>query len=127
MILLFYLVCSTVLSENLEGHMKRCPLLKQTQSLSSQPFFQKGINGGKDDEDGGDEKGAMVPTLASLENTTSVMKRNAVYSMSVTEFSKLINKIQSIHSSICNDIRDSHKVPEACDIWIKREVDRFAD
>lgn len=67
----------SVLSENLEGHMKRCPLLKQAQSLSSQPFYQKGINGGKDDEDEGDEKGAAAPTLASLENATSLMKRNA--------------------------------------------------
>lgn len=127
MILLFYRVCSSVLSENLEGHVKRCPLLKQAQSLSSQPFYQKGINGGKDDEDEGDEKGAGAPTLASMENTTSVMKRNAVHSMTVTEFSKLISKIQSIHSSICNDIRDSHKIPEACDIWIKREVDGYTD
>lgn len=114
----------SVLSENLEGHMKRCPLLKQAQSLSSQRFYQKGINGGKDDEDEGDEKGAAAPTLASLENATSLMKRNAVYSMTVPEFSILISKIQSIHSSIRNDIRDSYRVPEACDIWIKREVDR---
>lgn len=127
-IFLFYLICSSVLSDNLEGHMKRCPLLKQAQSLSGQPFYQKGINGGKDDEDEEDEKGALAPTLASSEDTasvTSAMKRNAVHSMTVPEFSKLISQILSIHRSICNDIQDSNRVPDACDIWIKREVDGY--
>ncbi|XP_002515211.2 tRNA:m(4)X modification enzyme TRM13 [Ricinus communis] len=97
----------SVLKENLEGHIKRCPLLKQTQSLSLQPFYQKGINAGKEDDD----------------DITSEMKRNAVYSMTVSEFYKLIKKIESIHASLCNDILESFKLPEACNMWIKREID----
>ncbi|KAL9360253.1 hypothetical protein Peur_048376 [Populus x canadensis] len=67
----------SVLKENLESHVKRCPLLKQAQSLSLQPFYQKGINAGKEEEEEED-----------------------------------------------NDIWESYKVPEACNMWIKREVDR---
>ncbi|KAK9266716.1 hypothetical protein L1049_007369 [Liquidambar formosana] len=110
----------SVLEENLEGHVKRCPLLKQVQSLTLQPYYQKGINGGKEDEK---EEETPAPTLGFLENTTSEMKRNAVYSMTVLEFSNLICKIEAIHSSICNDIRDSYKVPEACgEATISRET-----
>ncbi|KAK9287987.1 hypothetical protein L1049_016432 [Liquidambar formosana] len=111
----------STLLKNLEGHIKRCPLLKQVQSLTLQPYYQKGINGGKEDEK---EEETLTPTLGFLENTTSEMKRNAVYNMTVPEFSNLVSKIEAIHSSICNDIRDSYKVPEACGVWIKREVDR---
>ncbi|XP_047254351.1 tRNA:m(4)X modification enzyme TRM13 homolog isoform X9 [Capsicum annuum] len=52
------------------------------------------------------------------------MKRNAVRAMTLFEFSQLINKIKSVHASICNDIRDSFKIPQACDIWTNRQVDR---
>ncbi|CAK7348513.1 unnamed protein product [Dovyalis caffra] len=98
----------SVLNQNLDGHVKRCPLLKQAHSLSLQPFYQKGINAGKEEED----------------SVSSEMKRSAVYSMTVIEFCELINKIESLHASICKDIWESYKVPEACNRWIKREVDR---
>ncbi|PKH55890.1 hypothetical protein CRG98_050315 [Punica granatum] len=52
------------------------------------------------------------------------MKRNAVYSLSLPQFYGLIGKIKSLHESICKDIGESYKIPEACDKWIKREVDR---
>ncbi|XP_021611493.1 tRNA:m(4)X modification enzyme TRM13 homolog isoform X1 [Manihot esculenta] len=97
----------SVLQENLEGHVKRCPLLKQTQSLSLQPYYQKGINAGKEEDNA----------------ITSEMKRIAVYSMTVSEFYELIKKIESIHATICDDISESYKIPEACNMWIKREVD----
>ncbi|KAJ6404040.1 hypothetical protein OIU84_012270 [Salix udensis] len=100
----------SVLKENLGGHVKRCPLLKQAQSLSLQPFYQKGINAGNEEEE--------------EDNVSSEMKRSAVYSMTVTQFCKLINKIESVHASTCKDILESYKVPEACNMWIKREVDR---
>lgn len=100
---------SSVLQENLEGHVKRCPLLKQTQSLSLQPYYQKGINAGKEEDNA----------------ITSEMKRIAVYSMTVSEFYELIKKIESIHATICDDILESYKIPEACNMWIKREVDRY--
>lgn len=100
---------SFVLKENLESHVKRCPLLKQAQSLSLQPFYQKGINAGEEEEE---------------DNVSSEMKRSAVYSMTVAQFCKLIKKIESVHASTCKDIWESYKVPEACNKWIKREVDR---
>ncbi|CAH9134670.1 unnamed protein product [Cuscuta epithymum] len=97
----------TVLQENLQSHLKRCPLLKQTQSLSLQPFYQKRINAGTESEF----------VLAASE-----IKRSAVYSMSVYEFSKLITKIRSIHASICNFIPDSFKIPQACSNWTDRQA-----
>lgn len=106
----FHVFDSSVLKENFESHVKRCPLLKQAQSLSLQPFYQKGINAGKEEEE--------------EDNVSSEMKRSAVYSMTVTQFCKLINKIESVHASTCKDIWESYKVPEACNMWINREVDR---
>ncbi|KAL5859317.1 hypothetical protein ACOSQ4_000613 [Xanthoceras sorbifolium] len=111
----------SVLKENLEGHVKRCPLLKQVQSLIHQPFYQKGINAGKD----GEEEQLNTLSYALVEdNVTSEMKRNAVYSLNVTGFCDLIKKIESVHGLIRDDIRDSFKIPEACSVWINREVDR---
>ncbi|MBA0578968.1 hypothetical protein Gorai_021237, partial [Gossypium raimondii] len=52
------------------------------------------------------------------------MKRNAVYSLNISEFFEMIGKIESVHAQICNDIKDSYKIPEACGVWIKGEVDR---
>ncbi|KAK6937221.1 Methyltransferase TRM13 [Dillenia turbinata] len=103
--------CNSVLQENLESHVRRCPFLKQVQSLTQQPFYQKGINSGYDEDE--DEN-----------NVTSQMKRDAVYSLSVPQFSALIRKIETLHASICEDIRDSFLIPESCSIWIKREIDR---
>ncbi|XP_050236488.1 tRNA:m(4)X modification enzyme TRM13 [Mercurialis annua] len=100
----------SVLKENLEAHLKVCPLLKQKQSLSLQPFFQKGIN-------------AVDKVGDDHDVITSEMKRSAVYSLTVTDFNKLIEKIASLHDSLCNNIVDSTKFPEACNMWIKREID----
>jgi tRNA:m4X modification enzyme len=120
-----------VLKENLDGHVKRCPLLKQVQSLTLQPFYQKGINAGRDDavndeeQEEGEDLGAInKPVLGSLDDISSEMKRRAVYGMSVPEFCKLIEKIEDVHGLICKDIRDSYNMPEACNIWINREIDR---
>lgn len=105
------------------------------QSLTLQPFYQKGINAGKEADqeeletfrpEGADDlESSNDPASGSLDNILSEMKRNAVYSMTVIDFYKLIEKIEHVHESICKDIQDSYKVPEACGIWIKREVDRY--
>ncbi|XP_047979813.1 tRNA:m(4)X modification enzyme TRM13 homolog [Salvia hispanica] len=105
----------SVLEENLETHLNRCPLLTQTQSLSRQPFYQKGINAGSDDDE---EKSKSDSSF------TSEMKRNAVYSMAVPYFLDLIAKIKSVHASVCSTIPDSYRIPEACSIWTNREVDK---
>ncbi|WRX08180.1 Methyltransferase TRM13 - like 1 [Theobroma cacao] len=44
--------------------------------------------------------------------------------LNISQFFELIRKIESVHAQICKDIKDSYKIPEACGIWIKREVDR---
>lgn len=103
-----------MLEENLESHLSKCPLLKQTQSLSRQPFYQKGINAGTEDDEQEEDS-----------TFTSEMKRNAVYSMPVPKFLDLIAKIKSVHASICTTIPDSYKIPEACNIWTNREVDKY--
>ncbi|KAG6717240.1 hypothetical protein I3842_04G088700 [Carya illinoinensis] len=102
----------SVLKDNLQGHVKRCPLLKQVQSLTLQPFYQKGINAGRDEN------------KEDLGHVSSEMKRAAVHGMGLSEFFKLIEKIESVHGLVCKDICDSYKMPEACNMWIKREVDR---
>lgn len=97
----------SVLESNLENHLRRCPLLKHKNSLSLQPFYLKGINGG-DVED---------------EDVSSESKRMAVHSLTAPELIKLIEKIKSVHASIGKDIQDSYNVPEACRIWINRAID----
>ncbi|KAK9950437.1 hypothetical protein M0R45_005929 [Rubus argutus] len=123
----------SVLQENLEGHLRRCPLLKQVESLTHQPFYQKGINAGKEEDPEEretlsrkrveDSALADEPKSRAFNNILSEMKRT-VYSMSVPDFLKLIEKIESVHKSICKDIQESYKIPDACGMWIKREVDR---
>ncbi|XP_050378772.1 uncharacterized protein LOC126796045 [Argentina anserina] len=124
----------SVLEENLEGHLRRCPLLKQLESLTHQPFYQKGINAGTEE----DPQELEVVTSETVEDSAlavdepksgeliyilSEMKRT-VYGMSVPDFYRLVEKIECVHKSICKDIYESCKVPEACGMWVKREVDR---
>ncbi|XP_057965859.1 uncharacterized protein LOC131156304 isoform X2 [Malania oleifera] len=96
--------------------------------MPNRPF--SGINRCTDEEDEEAEEEGKTPnpnkhSSGFLDGTTSEMKRNAVYSMSVPEFFKLISKIESVHVLICKDVRDSYKMPKACEIWIKREADRL--
>lgn len=109
-----------MLEENLESHLNRCPLLKQTQSLSRQPFYRKGINAGSDDDEEKEEKSKSDCVF------TSEMKRSAVYSMAVPYFLDLIGKIKSVHADVCSTIPDSYRIPEACSIWTNREVDKYS-
>ncbi|GMP87366.1 hypothetical protein CsSME_00039763 [Camellia sinensis var. sinensis] len=134
----------TVLEENLQGHLRRCPLLKHVQSLSTQPFYQMGTNAGTDEEEEEEEEeekeeilfrpmGVKDCTpLNDLSSSssgplggiiTSEMKRNAVYTMTATQLSEIISKIQSVHASICRDIQHSYKIPKACSVWINQQVD----
>lgn len=112
-----------MLEENLQSHLNRCPLLKQAQSLLRQPYYQKGVNAGGEEDEEETPKSSGVKDYS----VTSEMKRNSVYAMSVPEFSKLIAKIKSIHASICNDIQDSFKISEACSIWTNRQVDKYLE
>ncbi|KAI4365281.1 hypothetical protein MLD38_021278 [Melastoma candidum] len=105
----------SVLAENLEGHLKRCPLLKFSQSLSQQPYFRKGINGGKYEG---------ILSNGGHSDITSEMKRTSVYSLTIDKFQDLIFKIKSIHETIVKQFEESYKIPDACDIWIKRQIDR---
>ncbi|PIN24557.1 tRNA:m4X modification enzyme [Handroanthus impetiginosus] len=115
-----------VLEENLQSHLSRCPFLKQAQSLSRQPFYQKGINAGGENEGGEEEEQKEEKEKKATKDSTytSEMKRNAVYAMSVSKFLELIAKIKSVHASTCNRIPDSYKIPEACNVWTNREVDK---
>uniref|UniRef100_A0A9I9DV23 tRNA:m(4)X modification enzyme TRM13 n=1 Tax=Cucumis melo TaxID=3656 RepID=A0A9I9DV23_CUCME len=109
----------SVLRENLQGHVKRCPLLKQTQSLAGQPFYQKGINAGEEDS-----MSANGPDSGLSDSISSEMKRNIVYGMSGDQFHRLLGKIRALHDLICKDIQDSYQIKEACNMWIKGEIDR---
>lgn len=122
---LVYRFCciSSILQENLDAHVKRCPMQKQVQALQMQPFFKKGVNSGKDDES--EANFSCSKPCSESSDITSEMKRNAIYQMSVPEFSELLKKIQSIHSSIFSNIQDSYAMPEACNRWLKKQVDRY--
>lgn len=109
-----------MLRENLEGHVKKCPLLKQTQSLAVQPFYQKGINAGEEDSISSNEL-----VSGSSDCISSEMKRNLVYGMSGVEFHRLLGKIRALHGQICKDIQESYRIKEACNMWIKGEIDRY--
>ncbi|RWR94504.1 tRNA:m4X modification enzyme TRM13 [Cinnamomum micranthum f. kanehirae] len=120
----------SILQENLDAHVKRCPMQKQVRALQMQPFFKKGVNCGKDDEVEGlsskstEAKISCSGPYSESSEITSEMKRNAIYQMSKPEFSGLLKKIQSIHISICSNIQDSYAIPEACDRWLKNQGDR---
>lgn len=119
-----------MLQENLESHIKRCPLLKQAQSLSLRPFYQKGINAGDDDEEriSPDLHKTVLPSndpSTQSDHVSSEMKRNAVYGLTLPQFCGLIDKIKSLHESICKDIQDSFQIREACDEWIRRKEGRY--
>lgn len=102
---------SNVLQENLDGHLKKCPFMKYAESLSLLPYYSKGINSGEEENE-------------VVDYVTSEMKRKAVHGMTAKELAELISKIKSVHASICNDIQDSHKIPEACGVWTNHEIDR---
>ncbi|KAI9099003.1 hypothetical protein K1719_024770 [Acacia pycnantha] len=114
-----------VLKQNVERHVKRCPMLKQVQSLSLQPFYRKGINAGREDEETLSVRDSISPKplTVPLDNVSSEMKRDIVHNMSVLEFSNLVGKIESVYESFSNDIQDSYRIPEACSRWIKCAVE----
>ena len=90
--------------ENLKGHLKRCSLLEQVQALSTQPFYQKTVNAGKEGER--KEQETLIPSSGSFDNVTFEMKRDAVYSLKIPKFFELIRKIESVLAQICKDIKD---------------------
>ena len=108
-----------MLEQNLNWHVKRCPLLKQVQSLSDQPFYKKGINAGSDGEQQEVETSGFNDSKLTTMTVSSEMKRNALHGMSVPKFCNLIEKIESVHESLCKDIQDSFQMPEVCRLWIK--------
>ncbi|KAK9723693.1 hypothetical protein RND81_05G018400 [Saponaria officinalis] len=97
----------TVLEQNLQAHVNKCPMLKQAHALSLEPYYLKGINSGTNDI-----------------LTSSEMKRNLVYSLTLPQFSALLSKIRAIHCCVCNDIPFSYKLPHTLDVWIKSLIDR---
>ncbi|KAK1278910.1 hypothetical protein QJS04_geneDACA015822 [Acorus gramineus] len=116
----------SILKENMDAHIKRCPFEKQNQELKTQPFYKKGVNGGGR-EDPESLMGGEVGNAHCGEKTciiTSDMKRNMIYKLGVLEFLELVGKIESIHKSLCSFIKDSYVMPEACEGWLASQIDR---
>ncbi|RLN20051.1 hypothetical protein C2845_PM02G42510 [Panicum miliaceum] len=99
----------TVLEENLEAHVGKCPLKKQVAALAAQPYYSKGINSG------GAEAGRGI---------TSAEKRAAVYRLTEDEFRGLLGKIRSVHAAAAVAMRESYLITGACDKWMGGQVDR---
>nr|CAD1821890.1 unnamed protein product [Ananas comosus var. bracteatus] len=98
----------SVRQENLDSHVKRCPLRKQAEALEAQPYYSETINAGDPDEI----------------TVSSAAKRSAIYNLSVLEFYDLVDKIRSVHSAAATALQDSYVVPEACEAWLKGQIDR---
>ncbi|MCL7045132.1 hypothetical protein MKW94_030693 [Papaver nudicaule] len=110
----------SIYRRKVKQHVKRCPFLKQPQSFKLlEPFFKKGINGGRDFEEEEESFGAG-------NIVTPRTKRQAMYEMTVIEFYELITKIEAAYASIAtsSDIQESFKEPQACKIWMNQEVER---
>ena len=96
--------------ENLEAHVGKCPFRKHADALAAQPYYSKGINSG-----GGEAGVAAV---------TSAAKRASVHKLSEEEFWALVAKIRSAHTAAAVQMRESYIAPDACDKWMKGQVDR---
>ncbi|KAG9459903.1 hypothetical protein H6P81_004411 [Aristolochia fimbriata] len=119
----------SILQENLEAHIKRCPSVKQAQALQAQPFYKKGVNGGMDEVDEVEEvlaRSNISFNKPFLESSvlSSVAKRDAICRLSVVELSQLFGKIKSIHNSFASTILESYAIPEACSRWLNQQVER---
>ncbi|KAK3145587.1 hypothetical protein QOZ80_3BG0254800 [Eleusine coracana subsp. coracana] len=99
----------TVLEENLEEHIGKCPQKKQAAALAAQPYYSKGVNSG------GGEVGCGV---------TSAEKRAAVYRLTKEEFRGLLEMIRSVHAATAVAMRESYLITDACDKWMRGQVDR---
>ncbi|CAN6297178.1 unnamed protein product, partial [Urochloa humidicola] len=99
----------TVLEENLEAHVGKCPLKKRAAALAAQPYYSKGINSG------GAEAGRGI---------TSAEKRAAVYRLTEDEFRGLLGKIRSVHAVAAVAMRESYLITDACGKWMGGQVDR---
>lgn len=97
--------------ENLEAHVGKCPFRKHADALAAQPYYSKGINSG-----GGEAGVAAV---------TSAAKRASVHKLSEEEFWALVAKIRSAHTAAAVQMRESYIAPDACDKWMKGQVDRW--
>lgn len=100
----------SVLRENLDSHVKKCPFKKQAEALETKPYYSKGINGG-----GG---------TPEEEKTGSEAKRRAVHKLSLDEFDRLIGKIRAFHSWFQLELLESFAEPDACTKWLKQQIDR---
>ncbi|TVU44301.1 hypothetical protein EJB05_03737, partial [Eragrostis curvula] len=103
---------STVLEENLEAHVSKCPLKKQAAALAAQPYYSEGVNSG------GGETGRGV---------TSAEKRAIIYKLTEEEFRGLLGKIRSAHEAAAVAMRESYLITDACDKWMNGQVDRWHD
>jgi tRNA:m4X modification enzyme len=97
-----------VFEDNLEAHVGKCPFRKHADALAAQPYYSKGVNSG-----GG---GAAVSSAA---------KRAAVHKLSEEGFWGLVAKIRSAHAAAAAQMRESHVAPDACEKWMKGQVDRW--
>lgn len=99
---------SSVFIENLDSHVKRCPLKKQVETLEAKPYYCKGINAG----------------VSEGENVGSEAKRKAIYEMNVGEFNDVVTKIRAFHSAMKIELKESFVEPVACRKWINQQADR---
>ena len=97
--------------DNLEAHVGKCPFRKHADALAAQPYYSKGINSG-----GGEAGGAAI---------TSAIKRASVHKLSEEEFWGLVAKIRSAHAAAAVQMRESHIAPDACEKWMRGQVDRW--
>ncbi|EMS67688.1 tRNA guanosine-2'-O-methyltransferase TRM13 [Triticum urartu] len=62
--------------------------------------------------------------MAGVAAVTSAAKRASVHKLSEEEFWALVAKIRSAHAAAAVQMRESYIAPDACDKWMKGQVDR---
>lgn len=123
----------TILQEDIDNHMKKCPAVKQLDRFEHQLYHRKGINAGSDDDNGAEEtlddvSSERVYSIESqrLSNGTplkskafsgddslaqenaypflsSASKRVAVSALSGPDFGNLVAKIDKAFAQACGE------------------------
>lgn len=82
-------------------------------ALESQPYYSKGINSRFID--------------SAEDDISTEARRKAIYGLNLSEFLALVKKIESLHAAVVGALEDSYIMPEACEKWLRRQVDRCED
>lgn len=126
-------VCSTILEENVEAHVKKCPATKLSKLSELQSYFSQGVNAGCDGEDCHDTSsnlrdcnGAVDTSVEGDKSPSSAVKRKAIAGLSEDQFREFVRRIEFAHEVCCLGTEDEEIYqPPQCSKWWDPDRDRF--